>query len=117
MEKSNDAENTYKVRVRRLSTTHTMESKLALLVIVGLLYAVHQTSAGESQYLLFRASAIIHEDPGSQEIGFRPSDPLNWSKESEVISVLPRPHLHFNEGGLFFRDDIEACVHVTYYMY
>lgn len=82
-----------------------MESKLALLLIVGLLYAVHQTFAGESQYSLFRASAIINDSSDesrsreSQDIDIRPSDPLNWSKESEIISILPRPHIHFNEGG------------------
>lgn len=118
--KSLTTQNTYKVRLRRLCTTRTMESKLALLIIVGLLFAVHQTFAGESQYLLFRASAIGNDSSDesrareSQDIDIRPSDPLNWSKESEVISVLQRPHMHFNEGWFYFRDVVEDCFRVSY---
>lgn len=104
-------QNAYKVRMRHLYTTRTMESKVALLLIVGLLYAVHQTSAGESQSLLLRASATLHEK--SPEIILRPSDPLHMNEES-VTSVLLRPHVHINEGGLgCFREVVEACVLIT----
>lgn len=104
-------QNTYKLHVTHHCMTRIMDSKLALLLIVGLLYAVHQTFAGESQFLIFRASAILNVASDSEEIDIRPSNPLTWSKESEVTSVLPRPHLHFNEGGLYFREVVEACIH------